>query len=322
MRSASFWQPAIDRRRYGCVTTPARYRGDEREVLEYCRRVVDITKRELERHYDWRLDRLDFCFLDGTQPNAAMFQHRDRHAVAMCVGLPFTIKRNLDRALANPEFLPDYLSPRERPEWSLRFLGMIAEHVYLHEAAHALRGHLLYLRRPATRRTLDERRRSVNGYLELDADLQAVDMWLAIAEAADDFPARRDLRLDLYFQRVFTILLLYQALDAGNRAIRAHARLDHPAPIHRALMLASAMRQTIPERHQLPADLVEEAHHQAFWESSVAARTLKLLPDRWWGGTTGRRRGMKAYSRLVRHFLSVVEPALNQFVDGLPDDLV
>jgi hypothetical protein len=322
MASAKFWEPAIDRGQYGRITAPERYSGQKRQLLEYCRRVIRITKKELERHYGWTLNRLDFFFLDGKQPNAAMFQHRKRHAVGVCVGLPFTVKSNLDRALENPEFLPEYLTPHERPEWSIRFLGMIIEHVYLHEAAHALRGHLAYVGRAIAHRTVDERRRSLNSDLELDADLQAVDMWLAITEAADDFPKRQNLLLDLYFQRVFTILLLYQTLDAGNRAIREHLRFDHPAPVHRALMLSAAMRQTIPDRHHLPVKLVDDTHHQAFWEASVAARTSKLLEDRWWGGKSGRRRGMKVYSRMIRHYLSVVEPTLDTFVAGLPDDLV
>jgi len=83
----------------------------------------------------------------------------------------------------------------------MRFLGMIIEHVFLHEAAHALRGHLAYMRRTPAHRALDERRRSLNTYLELDVDLHAVDMWLAITQESDDFPTQRDLLLDLYFQR-------------------------------------------------------------------------------------------------------------------------
>jgi len=318
----AFWRPAIDVKRYGRITTPDRYEEDERAILEYCGRVIRITKRQLERHYRWTLNRLDFFFLDKAQANAAMFQRHDRHAVGVCVGLPFMIKKNLDLAMRNAEFLEEYLTPQERPEWSMRFLGMIIEHVYLHEAAHALRGHLLYLRRPPMSRSLDERRGSLNSYLELDADLHAVDMWLAITEDSEDFPTRRDLRLDLYFQRVFTILLLYQTLDCGNRAIAEHMRLDHPAPVHRALMLSAAMRQTVPHQHRLPAKLVENTHHQAFWEASVAARTWKLLADRWWGGTTGRRRGMARYSTVIRQFLDAIEPQLDAFVETLPNDLV
>ncbi|HKA61983.1 MAG TPA: hypothetical protein VKH83_06125 [Methylomirabilota bacterium] len=279
-----------------------------------------VTKKELKRRYGRRLQRLDFFFLDRRQANAVTLQHRRRHAIGMCVGLPFTIRTNLEHALANPEFLTEYLTPRERPGWSWRFLGMIAEHVYLHEAAHALRGHLAYLDRPG--HVVDERAGGLSHYLELDADIHALDMWLAITEAAEDFPSTQDLLLDLYFQRVFTLLLLYQALDAENLSIREQKRLDHPPPVHRALLLAAALRRTVPELYRFSSGTVENVHHQAFWEASVAARGARLVPDRWWGGSTGRRRGIDSYRRRVRYYMEVVEPRLDAFAESLPDDHV
>lgn len=320
MSIARVWTSRIDVRRYGRITTPERYRGEAREVLTYCRRIVRVTKKELERRYGWRLQRLDFFFLDRREANAVTLQHRRRHAIGMCVGLPFTIRTNLEHALANPEFLTEYLTPRERPDWSWRFLGMIAEHVYLHEAAHALRGHLAYLDCPG--HVVDERAGGLSHYLELDADIHALDMWLAITEAAGDFPSTQDLLLDLYFQRVFTLLLLYQALDAENLSIREQKRLDHPPPVHRALLLASALRRTVPERYRFSSGTVENVHHQAFWEASVAARSARLVPDRWWGGSTGRRRGIASYRRMVRYYMEVVEPRLDAFAESLPDDHV
>jgi len=102
----AFWKPAIDSRQHGRITRPENYRGSQREILTYCSRVVRITRRELERHYGWRLKRLDFFFLNTAAVNACMFQLRRRHGVGMYIGLPFTVKSNLDRAMADQEFLP------------------------------------------------------------------------------------------------------------------------------------------------------------------------------------------------------------------------
>src|SRR4030095_3014016 len=324
---ARVWTSRIDVRRYGRITTPARHRGEAREVLTYCRRIVRVTKKELERRYGWRLQRLDFFFLDRRGANAGTLQHRRRHAIGMCVGLPFTIRTNLEHALANPEFLTEYLTPRERPDWSWRFLGMIAEHVYLHEAAHALRGHLAYLDCPGP--VIDGPAGGLSHYLELDADIHALDMWLAITEAAGDFPSTQDLLLDLYFQRVFTLLLLYQALDAEDLSILEQKRLDHPPPVHRALLLASALRRTVPERYRFSSGTVENVHHQAFWEASVAGRGGAPRPrpagggaGRGGSGAPGRRRGIASYRRMVRYYMEVVEPRLDAFAESLPDDHV
>jgi hypothetical protein len=321
MANARFWNAYTDREGYGRVTTPDRYKGKRREVLECCQSVVRLTKRELESHFGWRLNRLDFFFLDKREANSVVLQQGDRHGIGMCVGLPFSIERHLAGAMANPEFLPSY-QPRERPEWSTRFLGMIIEHAYLHEAAHALRGHFAYVQRPIGERVLDEQTRSLSRYLELDADVQALDMWQSITEAAGDFPKSDVLLEELYFQKVFTLRLLYQVLDSGNRPIKHHRTLSHPPPIHRALMLCGAMRATAQERFGLSRGVLENAYRQASWESGVAAKTAGLAKDRWWGGSTGRRRGIQSYQRLVRYYLDAVEPKLDAFGASLPDSLV
>ncbi len=322
MSRTRFWQPHIDPKRYGRITTVSQYKGAEREMLAYSQRIVQLTKQELERHFRWQLDRLDFIFLDGREPNAVMLRHGNRHAVGICVGLPFTFMKNLERALKSPEFLPEYLTREQRPEWSMRFLGMLIEHAYLHEVTHALRGHLLYEDHQNPKSGIDEQGGALGRYLELDADVHALDMWLAIAEDAEDFPTSDALQLDFYFNKVFTLQLFYQTLDAANLSIRAQSRTRHPAPIHRALLLSMVMRRTIPERHGLSTQVVENAHHQAMWESGVAARLANRVEDRWWGGSTGRRRGMGTYHRMVRHYLERVEPKINAFVASLPEDLV
>ena len=319
---SQFWQPHIDVRRFGRVTMARRYAGAESEILRYCHRIARLTRRGLERRYQWDLHRLDFIFLDRRSVNAVALRGGRRHAVGVCVGLPFAAKRYIDRAMANPEFLEKYLKPAERPEWSWRFLGMLVEHVYLHEAAHALRGHFDYLRRPVASARFDEQSGSPGHYVELDADIHALDMFFAISELEPDHPTKPSLLLDWYFQRLFTLFLLYQLLDSEKRTIRAYRRLDHPHPVHRALLLASALLQTFPGLYRVPRRRVENAHHQAIWEASVAARTAHLVQDRWWGGKRGRQRGMREYRRLFNHYRKVVEPRLDAFGASLPDDLV
>jgi hypothetical protein len=68
--------------------------------------------------------------------------------------------------------------------------------------------------------------------------------------------------------------------------------------------------------------VVENAHHQAFWESGVAAKTAGLAKNRWWGGSTGWRRGIRTYQQTVRYYLETVEPRLDAFGASLPGSLV
>jgi hypothetical protein len=147
-------------------------------------------------------------------------------------------------------------------------------------------------------------------------------MWLAIAEAADDFPKSEQGQLELYFQKVFTLQIFYQAFDTANLPLRAHSRRTHPAPIHRAVIATAAMAQSIPQRLGLATQAIENAHHQAMWEASVAARVADLVEDRWWGGETGRRRGMRECRRMIRYYLDVVEPKLDAFAASLPENIV
>jgi hypothetical protein len=322
MTAAQFWRSRIDAKQHGRITVPGRFAGRRRAILVYCQRIARLTKKELEAHYGWKLNRLDFFFLSKLEPTAVLLQHGERHGIGMCVGLPFAIVRHLEGAMTNPEFLENDVAAGERVAGIWQYLGWMIEHVFLHEAAHALRGHFDYLRLPHAKRTLDEQASPLNRYLELDADVHALDMWLAITEAAGDFPSSEGLLLDLYFQRVFTLLLLYQGLDTGNMTIRQQQRLNHPPPVHRALLLASAIRQTMPDRFGLSQASIENAHHQAFWEAGVAAKTAKLTEDRWWGGSTGRRRGIRSYRAALRRYLEDIEPKLDAFGASLPESLV
>jgi hypothetical protein len=324
-RNSRLWTSSDVVRSYGGITSPRDFRGSERAVLEYAQVVVERTRHELEGTFDWSLDKLDFFFVNRRDVNAAVVQHGGRHAVALCVGLPLRIKRLLDRAMRNPEFLPGYLSRDERPEWSQRFLGMIVEHAFLHEVAHATRGHFAYLNRgpsSAEHLCLDERARSGGKYLELDADLQALDMWATITRTADDFPTTPHFLEELYFQRLLSLILLYQALDESKRPVSHYARGDHPAPIHRSMLLTRAMHSSGRSYFGLDGKRLRNVHEQAHSEASVAAETWKLTRDRWWGGRTGRHRNVRVYARQVRYYLKVFEPRLDAFAETLPDDLV
>ena len=321
MSVSRFWRARLEREAYGQIIRPQRFQAHERDVLTYGERIVRTTKRELERFYDWRLDRLDFFFLDDRQPNAVTLDHGNRHGIGMCVGLPFTMLGNLEAALANTDFLSEYMTADERPEWAWRYLGMIVEQAYLHEVAHAVRGHLPYRRRTSQRPVIAERMAEPNVYLELDADLQALEMSLQIAGKADDFPRKKSLKLDLYFQKLLTSILLFQALDTDNLSIRRKRGQSHPPPVQRAMMLDAALKDTLPGLYGVSRRDVETVHKQAWWEASVAARAAKLRAGRWWGSSR-RAMGGRTYSRMVRHFLDVFEPRLNRFVETLPDDLV
>lgn len=294
---------------------------DEHRHLAYCMGVIDITRKELEQRYGWDLGRLDAFFIDNAEVNAFMLRGGDRHGIAVYTGLPEQIHAYITAALEAEEFLKLYLAPAEREEWAIRFLGMVVEHVYLHEAAHALRGHLHYLERMTGQTTLDEKFTWQRRYIELDADLHAVDMWLAVSEMEDDFPTAQDLLLDLYFQKLLTLILLHHAYDREGLPVTRRGVASHPAAIHRAMMFDQMLFATFIDRYQLPRDAMLNVQNQAWWEASVAAEAAGLVKNRWWG-QSGSRRGDRYFSRTWKYFVSTIEPRLNRFVDELPNDIV
>lgn len=307
--------------RLGGLIDPHASGESARDRRAYCLKVIGITRRELEQRFDWRLERLDVFFVDNPDANAHLIRHGDRYGIALYAGLPELIHGYITAALDAREFLQLYLSAQEREEWALRFLGMVVEHVYLHEAAHALRGHLLYLERTTGETTVDERFRWQRRYIELDADVHAVDMWLAITEAADDFPASDDLRLDLYFQKLLTLILLHHAYDRDGGPVLRRGRTTHPAAIHRAMLFDQMLFATFMDRYQLPRKAMLNVQNQAWWEASVAAQAAGLVKNRWWGDS-GSRRGDLQFKRMWRYFVNTIGPRLDRFVEGLPDDLV
>ncbi len=310
-------------RHYGGVVAPDEFDGSDRKILEYSQRVVHTTRGQLAQLMG-SLSRLDFAFVAGRQANAFVLRAGRRHLISFCVGLPIRVKRMLDRAMKVADFLPKYLTVHERPEWSWQYLGQIVEHAYLHEAAHALRGHFCYLdrgRSAPTQLCLDEGTRQCGHYIELDADLHALDMWADITLKADYFPRAANLREDLYFQRLLTLLLFYQALDAHNAPIAHFANLDHPPPVQRAMLLSEAMLASSSSVFGLERSEVENAHQQAHWESSVVARAAGRLRNRWWG-ESGANRGNAIYARRRRYYLNVFEPRLDAFGKTMPNDVV
>ena len=314
------WRKHPEVLRLGGLSYPQSAVESARDRQAYCLKVIRITRRELEQRFGWSLARLDVFFVAHSDANAQLLRQGDRYGVALYAGLPELIHAYITAALATREFLQLYLAPEEREEWALRFLGMVVEHVYLHEAAHALRGHLLYLERTTGETTVDERFRWQRRYIELDADVHAVDMWLEITEAAADFPASEGLRLDLYFQKLLTLILLHQAYDRDGRPVQRRGRATHPAAIHRAMLIDQMLFGTFRDRYQLSREAMLNVQNQAWWEASVAAEAAGLVKNRWWG-ESGSRRGDKQFKRMWRYFVTTIEPRLDRFVEGLPEDL-
>lgn len=317
-----FWTPIVTTYGYGEVLTPLRALRVHHPMLAYCAKVMRLTKVDLQSCYGWDLDRADFFFLTTRRLTAASFRHGGRVGVGVSAALLLAVLRRIRTAMAHPEFLSEYLKPAERSEWIWRFLGWIVEHVYLHEMAHALRGHAVYRMPDIGPCAMHDLRDEPAHYLELDADLHALDMWVHITQHASDFPRRKTALLqDLYFQKLFTLLMLYQTLDSPTRSLRRKMHQRHPPPIHRALLLSEMLLHVVPERYNMPRRIVENVHAQAWWEASVAARACGLMRNRWWGASS-RRQGVRSYARMVNHYLRYAEPTFDRFVAGLPEDLV
>ena len=101
------------------------------------------------------------------------------------------------------------------------------------------------------------------------------------------FPKQEHLLLDLHFQKLLTTLFLFQAFDTDNLTIQRQRGQSHPPPVHRAMLLDAALRDTFPGRYGLPKREVEKIHAEAWGEAAIAARAAKLAANRWWDPRAG-----------------------------------
>ncbi|MEG0860413.1 MAG: hypothetical protein RSD81_02945 [Pseudomonas sp.] len=317
----SAWRQHAEVLRVGGIADQASLNDAARFLQRYCLRIIETTRHELEGSYGWDLTKFDAFIVENPEANAQLLHHEGRYGIVMYSGLPEQMHSYLQAALAAKEFLHLYITVEEREEWAFRFLGLVVEHVYLHECAHALRGHLLYLEQRNKNVTLDEKSRWQRRYIEIDADFHGLDMWFEITEAASDFPTSESLILDLYFQKLLTVIMLHHLYDKEGLPVLRRGVSTHPAPIHRAMIIDHMLFTTFMNRYQIPRSKMLNMQNQAWWEASVAAKAAGLVKNRWWG-ESGVRRGDQQYKRMWRYFVTHVEPRLNRFVDGLPDDLV
>jgi len=277
-------------------------------------------------------------------------RRRNRHAIAIHVGLVFLLYRATRQALTDPAVLRDYLSRRgliafrraglpkqlrvgtrfderyglnaERGEWLWQIFGAMLEHVFLHELAHALRGHLSYANVHAGLALLDERqllRRYAEEAVrdvEIDADVHAVDMWAEVTLPGARRRRKKTLRGDILFQKLLSINLLYQLLHAsGSRGARGDG---HPPPIQRMILLANAITNTLRVELRLDREQAWAIWEEAGWEAHQIARSLGI-PSRKWSIS---RFNQNAQQRLVEGYLTSAERRLDAYVETLPDSLV
>ena len=150
-------------------------------------------------------------------------------------------------------------------------------------------------------------------------------MWLAITQDADDFPTSEALQLELYFHKIFTLHLFYQTLERRelgywlirpSRASRTYS--SRAASFNGDATHDSATPWTVDQggREGASSGSVGIEYRGAHLEYWLEGRI------RWWGGSAGRRRGMRSYRRMARYYVEQVEPKLDAFTASLPEDLV
>lgn len=256
-----------------------------------------------------------FRVVDNSTVNAKAFCDGDKGLVLLHSGLFNEVQATIERAVRNPEFLPEYLPmdrnpgsatfsfaslppPEaewdERTEWGVSLLKRIVDFVIHHELAHIDRSHHRLLLRPGTGLAIDEalamhgkgraghRRRM----LEFDADAIALDMILIEATAAPDSPLRTwtaGQTEDEVFNTLLAVIILCQLFDRRHRPMESYLIGSHPAPVLRAVRFSEVLQATFEALGKLDLGTLHDIVDTAWWEASRIA-TAEGFPEGRWRG--------------------------------------
>ncbi|MEM9395784.1 MAG: hypothetical protein AAGA38_18155 [Pseudomonadota bacterium] len=268
-----------------------------------------------------QIDNLSLFFIDSDERNALALERPDTKGVGIHLGLIRSIWSLLYRGIGGGHLIEvwfDDLAPIQGPVdetmalsdpiwreneaegWSADrlqahhdlFMRAIDFIVY-HELAHHVRGHISYLKSEFGMSEIDEalnfssepeNKRDALRNLEYDADHSALDMMMMSLDRDIEFSTWTETQASReFFLLSLAIIILFQILDEAHSPMSSHYTLSHPAPVHRAMRLTSALSFTFARQFGWSDETREEEHDLAWVAASDVAALLKMPEGRWHG---------------------------------------
>ena len=265
-----------------------------------------------------RIEHLSLVFIDNDTANARAIEDAEKCCIAVNLGLMRTIWALFHMGLSSDVFLADYLScnvggrltdrdlskaqwqqeipvtwSEERQTLMHDLFARSLDFLILHEIGHHTRGHIDLLNQQMGFAFIDEASNASLGHgsldalkrnIEFDADLDAIDMQLMTMDRDRAFSTWSSGQAsDQYFLLSLAILATLQMFDLLHTAIEAQYGQSHPAPVHRAMRLVSALSRSFAELFQWTEEQRTREHDGVWYHGAQLAELLGMPEGRWRG---------------------------------------
>lgn len=290
-----------------------------------------------------QFENITLFFMESSEVNAVAFERSGQRAVGVFTGtvrrlwwLFYTAaniedifdfwvesaparqgKFSVDEAISDPvwpQATHDPMDwPQDRKEMLYDLFFRALDFLLYHELAHHARGHMEYVREVFGVSEIDEALNAASiadtaqetlRFIEFDADHFALDMILMAHEREHPLKAlRSEQALGEYILQAVAIIGLFMLLDLRHTRISRQYMTSHPASVHRAMRLTSALAKTYQKGVGWTDDERLNAHDVAWWNASKIARALGLPEGRWHGDHTDDM-DVERFRREEKRFLS------------------
>lgn len=270
-----------------------------------------------------RIANVALVFIEDEKANARAIEHDGARCIALNLGLLRQLWALFHMGLSANSFLDDHLDcpvdaagsgqhdlpathwQQEPPaEWSESrrellhgLFSRALDFLVFHELAHHTRGHLDLVQAQFGLAIIDEADNADNDdeddadqtirHIEFDADLHAIDMMLISLERERPFESWLKGQSDQqYFLLALAILVVLQAFDLPHAQIDTFYRRSHPAPVHRAMRLVSALSKSFARIFGWDEAQRLREHDHVWYHGAQLALQLGMPKGRWHGSHT------------------------------------
>lgn len=306
----------------------------------------DALNEQSHQDYFDQFENLSLFFINNESANAFALETEEQRGVGINLGFLRKLWFLVFRGVAGDDFIPHWFDsnplmvhrpsdveilqtpiwkqtdenpwPEDRLDTFYQIYLRALNFLIYHELAHHARGHIPYVRTELGMDSIDEAmnikpHRGANSdtlrYIEFDADLTALDMILiGLANGNDTLNLDAKEAEKHNFIEAIAIILVFQLLDAKHHDIDVHYKTSHPAPVHRAMRLTSALVKTIGRDVGWSQEDQSEQHDLAWQEAAILAEKNSFPTGRWYGAST---------EGMASNFLAVEEQKFIEFAKKL-----
>ncbi len=323
-RDWPFWERLARIERAGGLIDPGYLDEFHRMACGYARKSFrEAINAHKDDYYADQFKGLSLFFIDNDVLNAVALENGNRRGIGLHLGTvrrlwwlfywamgsgrvinhwfesaPLSEQISLDAAMADPVWQDHEAArlPADRAILMYEIFLRSLEFMVYHELAHHARGHLPLAARELGLEAIEEglcvgvEETADNALLrliEFDADVEALDMMLVALD--------RDIPLETWeskeagtecFLRVMAIVGVFLLLDLDHAPISEQYRQSHPAAVHRALRLTSALARGFGDHVGWNEKERIQEHDSSWYEASAMAALLGLPEGRWYGKHT------------------------------------